>query len=169
MNIKTEGNAMATVFNDAKYSAQQIAEWFLSYNKLMKYERDAEEITNMKLQKLLYYAQGASLAINGQPLFDNPILAWPHGPVVESVYRRYKEYGSNGINAEPPEPIALNDGTQSVLEQVYDVFGQYTAWKLREMTHEEAPWATTSRGGVIGVQKIKDYFMENYIEQSAEA
>ncbi|MCI8513016.1 MAG: DUF4065 domain-containing protein [Lachnospiraceae bacterium] len=56
-----------------------------------------QDIANLKLQKLLYYAQGCFLAVAGAPLFLEDILAWQHGPVVEPVYYQYKGYGSGGI------------------------------------------------------------------------
>ncbi|GHU75690.1 hypothetical protein AGMMS49992_20150 [Clostridia bacterium] len=42
-------------------------------------------MTNLRLQSLLFYAQGWSLVLRGEPLFDDPIEAWDHGPVVPSV------------------------------------------------------------------------------------
>ena len=61
----------------AKFRAREIAEWFLAWAE------DIEaDISNLKLQKLLYYAQGHYLARTGVPLFDDVIQAWAHGPVV---------------------------------------------------------------------------------------
>lgn len=99
-------------------------------------------ISNLKLQKLVYYAQGFSLAILGEPLFDEPIEAWEHGPVVPELYHAYKGYGAEPI---PPVSFAIIDGVfdeeqLDVLEQVHAVYGQFSAWKLRNMTHEEKPW-----------------------------
>ena len=75
-------------------SAQQVADYFLA-------SADEEElVTNMKLQKLLYYAQGFHLAVHGEPLFHDPIVAWSHGPVVPEVYHRFKHNGSSGISME---------------------------------------------------------------------
>ena len=51
-------------------------------------QRDAHghETTTFALQKLLYYCQSWMLVANGRPLFDEPIVAWRHGPVVRAVY-----------------------------------------------------------------------------------
>ena len=57
-------------------------------------------ITQLKLNKLLYYAQGVYLAKKGKPLFADPIEAWEYGPVVPSIYQKYKVCGSNPIAAE---------------------------------------------------------------------
>lgn len=81
----------------AKYTAKEIAIWFLRENRIMKDDYDADSISNLKLQKLLYYAQGSYLALTNEPLFNENILAWKHGPVVNEVYQVYKKYGSDGI------------------------------------------------------------------------
>lgn len=117
------------------------------------------------LQKLLYYAQGCYLAMKDKPLFNENILAWEHGPVVNEVYQEYKQNGSNPIVFDEPYDIKKVDNeTRAILEEVFDVFGQYSAWKLREMTHEEAPWKETVRNDVIDREKIKDFFKKEYIE-----
>jgi uncharacterized phage-associated protein len=126
-------------------------------------EMDGELISNMKLQKLLYYAQGAYLAITGNVLFDDPIVAWKHGPVVEVVYHKYKGFGSSGIEYDGSDLPEFDDETESILNQVYEVFGQYSAWKLRELTHSEAPWNFAEQGEVIDLTLIKEYFSRNYI------
>ena len=50
---------------------------------------DGDDVTNLKVQKLVYYAQGFYLALNGKPLFNNDIKAWAHGPVVPELYQEY--------------------------------------------------------------------------------
>ena len=65
-----------------------------NYILSMSEEDVGDGISNLKLQKLLYYCQGTYLAIKGTPLFEHPIEAWEHGPVVPEVYHQYKEHGS---------------------------------------------------------------------------
>ena len=72
-------------------TAENVAKWFLIRNATEE-ENGADGISNLKLQKLLYYAQGCTLALKNAPLFDDPIVAWQHGPVVESIYHKYKSY-----------------------------------------------------------------------------
>ena len=150
----------------AKYTASQIANWFLKYEEYKHVSEGSDGITNMKLQKLLYYAQCAHLAMHGgEPLFDDGIEAWAHGPVVPSIYRAYKQYGSSQI---PPDPdfdgTAIDEETTSLLRDVYATFGQFSAWKLRNMTHAEAPWKDTDLDQVIPLAKMRDYFAQNYME-----
>ena len=80
------------------HSAIHVAKWFLAYNRNVMNEEGAESISNLKLQKLLYYAQGCFLAVHDKLLFADSILAWQHRPVVESVYKIYKSFGANGID-----------------------------------------------------------------------
>jgi uncharacterized phage-associated protein len=115
-------------------------------------------ISNLKLQKLLYYSQGFFLAVYDEPLFKEPIEAWTHGPVVPSVYREFKKYGSCAI--EPPKDMdfgIFDDRTAALLDEVYAVYGQFSAWKLRNMTHEEPPWKNY-RNSVIPHSALKEYF-----------
>ena len=52
----------------------------------------------------------------------------------------------------------MDNETENILEEVYENYGQYTAWKLRNMTHEEEPWKTTTRNDIISKEKIRDFF-----------
>lgn len=145
------------------YKALDIANWFLQYNDYLSNceNEDTDLISNLKLQKLLYYAQGCYLAAYDKMLFDEDIVAWRHGPVIESIYRHFKEYGSKGIDEF--DAVTIDNDTSSLLEDVYKVFGKYSAWGLRQMTHEETPWQTTEINCVIDPDVIKKYFKENYV------
>lgn len=146
------------------HTATDVAKWFLAHNRIAAADEGAEFISNLKLQKLLYYAQGCALAVTDEPLFGDEIVAWQHGPVVESVYHAYKSNGSNGIVFEDDFDFSqFTPEENELLEEVYDTFGQYSAWKLRNMTHEETPWLTTPQGAVISTGVIKDYFKREYL------
>lgn len=135
--------------------ASDVAEYFLS---LVNTE-DGEGITNLKLQKLIYYAQGFHLAISDQPLFSEDIEAWVHGPVVPEIYQAYKQYGGGPIPI--PESLDLakySEPEMELLDEIHEVFGQFSAWKLRNMTHVEPPWADTPQGEVISHAAMQRYF-----------
>ena len=147
------------------HTANEVSEWLLAYNRMKETEIGAEAISNLKLQKLLYYAQGCFLALTDRPLFSDKIVAWQHGPVVETVYQTYKHCGAGSIDfTEDFDDASFTEEEKNILIQVYEVFGQYSAWKLRNMTHEETPWKTTAPSGEISLDGIKAYFKENYIE-----
>lgn len=147
------------------HTAGEVAKWFLSYNRYLMNEEDSDYISNLKLQKLLYYAQGVFLAVNNEALFSDSIVAWKHGPVVESIYHDYKQNGSNGIVFD--EEFNFDDFSEAennLLKEVYDVFGQYSAWRLREMTHGEKPWLETEQSEEIEQDRIKAFFESEYVD-----
>ena len=146
-------------------TASEVAKWFLAQNRIAVYDEGAELISNLKLQKLLYYAQGCFLAVTGKPLFLDDLVAWMHGPVVECVYNEYVIYGSNGIVFDDDfDSSNFSDEENNLLLEVYRVFGQYSAWKLRNMTHNETPWKSTPLNSVIPNETIKEYFEQEYLE-----
>ena len=165
----------------AKYTAQDIAIWFLYKNYAEKKEKIApndeyevyEGITHLKLQKLLYYAQGVHLAITDKKLFDDDFEAWNHGPVVRNVYDTYCVFGRNQIIIpETPEnrkivsKIENDPEVKNILDLVYDNFSIYTAWQLREMTHKKgSPWEKTTNNGIIDTDLIKEYFKQEVVEE----
>jgi uncharacterized phage-associated protein len=63
--------------------AKDVAEWFINWAAS---DEESSDLTNMKLQKVLYYAQGHHVGQYGKPLFGDQIEAWSHGPVVASVW-----------------------------------------------------------------------------------
>jgi uncharacterized phage-associated protein len=131
-------------------------------HKILKKAGSADEgelITNLKLQKMLYYMQGFHLACFDTPLFDEEIEAWQYGPVVPSVYDHFKEHKSRGIEYDG-ETIDLSDREESLFNEVYRVYGKFSAIGLMNMTHEEMPWKTTPTGvgNVIPHEKMKEFF-----------
>ena len=142
-----------------KYTARDVAEYYLCCST----DRESGDlISNLKIQKLVYYAQGIHLAATGKPLFNDKIVAWTHGPVVESLYHQYKGNGNCAIDPTEGYDIPKFDkATKEILDEVYRVLGQYSAWKLREMTHTETPWINANRNGsgsVISHKDMAEYF-----------
>ena len=145
-------------------TATNVARWFLSRNQVKVMTGGADLISNLKLQKLLYYAQGIYLALYDEPLFEEPIVAWQYGPVVESVYQQYKRNESDGIRDFSPPKENFSEQEEATLQFVQKAFGQFSAWKLADMTHEETPWRDTPRNEIVSTDKIKSYFAEHYVE-----
>jgi uncharacterized phage-associated protein len=142
------------------YSATTIAKWFVDWANT-----DDAELSNLKLQKLLYYAQGHHLAVHGRPLFHEDIQAWSHGPVVPDVYHYFKGFGSGPISLTDEDPFEWDDvdpATSQFLAKVWNTYGGTAAWKLRNMTHAEPPWmdhfAQGERYTVIPEDEIRAYF-----------
>ncbi len=137
------------------HPAKDVAEYFLTLSD--PYEGDV--ITNLKLQKLCYYAQGFALVVLGRPLFSQDVLAWAHGPVVEDVYHAYKQYQAQAIPVPKEFDFDLfTPEERELLDEVWNVYGQFSAWKLRNMTHEEPPTMNTSQDKVISHDALRAYF-----------
>ena len=77
---------------DRKIKASDVSDLFLCWASI-----DGDLITNLKLQKLLYYAQAWHLAHFGSPLFSDDIEAWQYGPVIKSIYQKYSKFGNQPI------------------------------------------------------------------------
>ena len=157
-------------FEKAGYSVYDIAAWFIQRNK-QEEENGSEKITLLKLLKLLYYAEGCSLALKNKSLFNDDIVAWEHGPVVSGVYYTYNSDPYNLVLTD--EQIKrlnnISSDDQKLLEDVFDVFGQYSAWALRNKTHNEKPWLEATKHGQklkgkIDRNTMKQYFSDNYID-----
>lgn len=135
------------------YKALDIANKIISKTDL----EHGDTISNLKLQKMMYYQQGFHLAYFGTPLFDEDIVAWQYGPVVPSVYKEYKSFESNSISTSK-EGISLSDEEEEVFNIVYEEYNQFSAVALMKMTHDESPWKNTEINGVISKDKMKSYF-----------
>ena len=99
----------------------------------------------MKLQKLLYYAQGWHLAITGQPLFTDSIEAWRDGPVVPVVYSGHR--GRRKVSSWPSgNPAALDKDSVQLLDLVCASYGELSGDDLSKLTHSEDPWLQARRG-----------------------
>lgn len=163
-----------------------IAKWFVlktnAERKINQASNDSydiyEGITHLKLQKLLYFSQGVSLAEFDRPLFSDSIEAWSYGPVVKSVYEEFKKFGREFIELSISDneakdisnKISSDYKTKDVLDFVYENYAGYTAWKLVELTHEQgSPWYVTrmKNEGAIGAidnSIIKEYFEKEILE-----
>lgn len=113
-----------------------------------------EEMSPKKLQKLLYYAYSWFLTINNNSdteinnvLFDEKFEAWVHGPVLPSVYQKFKSYEFRKITEwDFNQDDSMDDEVVDVLNQVYSVYGDFTANELESITHQEAPWIKAREG-----------------------
>jgi uncharacterized phage-associated protein len=141
------------------HTALTVARYFLSIPE----EDSGELVSNLKLQKLLYYAQGYYVALNGVTtlLFKDTIYAWKHGPVIKTVYSHFSSCKDGAIpQVSPPPKLPEND--RLFLNRIHDTFGRYSAWALRDMTHKEPPWLDNYEPEVqdivIPVSDLHKYF-----------
>lgn len=119
------------------YSAFDVADYFL-----YKAQTDQQELlSNLKLQKMVYYAQGLYLAMHNKPIFKDEIKAWNYGPVIPELYTKYKKYGSAGIPVSGSfDSNSIDDDMKRFLDEVYSAFGQFSATRLSDLTHTDECW-----------------------------
>ena len=127
-------------------------------------------ISNLKLQKLVYYAQAWYLVNYGVPLFQEDFQAWIHGPVIPDLYQEYKAWGWKPIEKEVGEPSFCKE-THNFLEEVAEVYFSCDAYELERMTHQEAPWIIARKGLPIDApsnETISKESMKMYYSVRAE-
>lgn len=154
------------------FAAFEVAKWFIN-----RVNREAgDSITHLKVQKLLYFAEAWHQVIVGSDLFDEQIEAWSHGPVVREVYAKLADFGWQALDTIEPPPPEFPKETRETLELVADLYDQFTAKQLEDMTHADRPWLE-ARGGiepearctnVMAKPSIKEYFKEKYREALIE-
>lgn len=97
---------------------------------------DRVEMTNLKLNKLVYFAQAVSLKQHGIPLFSDEIQAWSYGPVEPAVYRAFQKYGKSVI-CHPEGSYETSAQLHEVAQQVMQTYGELTAFDLVRISHHE--------------------------------
>lgn len=135
----------------------------LSKNIIAYAAMNGYQVTNLKLQKTLYYVQGYYLARFGKPLFADEIVNWAYGPVVPEAYFKFCSYGAAPIEAEdiPNYFAGLGYGESGYICKVVNACLCRTARRLVEKTHTEDPWLNTFRNQPIDVMSIRDFFSKN--------
>lgn len=137
------------------------------YNDMMqeissKYDIIPEYITNLKLQKLLYYVQGHCLTLFNKPAFNEKIIAWNYGPVVEEIYQEYKDFHKKEITTKQ-RVKKISTGLEQIIKEVVINYGSIDATKLIDLTHEEEPWQNTYINTEIEKEIISNYFKKIYM------
>jgi uncharacterized phage-associated protein len=120
-------------------TAKNIANWIIDY-----YSQHGDFVSNLKLQKLIYYAQAWHLALHDKPLFNERIEAWVHGPVQPAVYGAFKKFGYLPIT----ESVAckIDAAHESHVMDVLKAYGRLQAFELEQLVHTEQPWIAARKG-----------------------
>ncbi|MCM3412672.1 Panacea domain-containing protein [Metabacillus litoralis] len=140
---------------------EHVASYLLSISK----PGTSWSITPLKLQKLLYYCQGWHMAFSkGEPLFDENLEAWEHGPVAPEIYFKYKKHRYLTIPKETFENKTKKDKSifskrqLEIINTVWESYGQFDGKYLEELTHQEEPWLDTKPNDVIKKSKMLTFF-----------
>ena len=146
---------------------------------VINYSNDKDYIiSNLKLQKILYFIQAYFLINKNNACFKEIIEAWDFGPVVPEAYHEYKQYGSGDIptiksyimfdekdiwNAKRIEfkDTIIADEDKGLIERVVDKFADYSATDLVSLTHRQSPWIDAYvpyQNNEITIKAIREYF-----------
>jgi uncharacterized phage-associated protein/DNA-binding XRE family transcriptional regulator len=131
---------------------------------------DDHDVTNMKLNKLLYFVQLAFVGQTGEPMFEQEFKGWQHGSVHLSVYHKYKQFGNKPIPAIDKEIFNLSEKETVIINQVLKnaKYGFKSAYELRSINHDDVidinPWQKARRKGDNEEIKLED--MINFYPKS---
>lgn len=143
-------------------TAEQTADYLLH----MVDVDSGDAMTNLRLQKLLYYAQAWHLAFTGHPLFEEDFEAWTHGPIVRSLFNKFKEYEWHPLPVPSSEMPEIPGESRQILGEVWEQYGQFSATYLEDLTHQEGPWID-ARGdrepgdrcsAIISKESMRNYY-----------
>lgn len=153
---KIRNKKLDSDFENLNLDVFVVAEYLIRF-----FESKEDCLTHLKLQKLLYYAQGIGLGRFNKKLFNNAFFAWDHGPVVQEIYNKYKNFGSAPLNKETSidlRELESNESAVGILNETISLYGIYSAWTLRNKTHNESPWLDTPQSEIIGDDKFIKFF-----------
>ncbi|HWS84323.1 MAG TPA: type II toxin-antitoxin system antitoxin SocA domain-containing protein [Ktedonobacteraceae bacterium] len=148
-------------------TANTVADYFLALANEIE-----ELITNLKLNKLAYYTQAWHLALFKEPMFEDKIEAWVHGPVLPVVYDTYRHFKWAPIIRHDLklEEIRQQFSTeqQELLDDIVEIYLPKTAYELEQLTRDEDPWVIARDGlepdkashNVITHDAMQKYFAE---------
>ena len=154
---------------------------FDSYYLVKIFKDNKQDITQLQIQKLMYFFEAYYMNINDcNKLYDCNFNAWMFGPVAIPLYKEYKNFGEY--------PIVLSDeklkigecisaDKKKILKELYDVFGKLDASKLVELTHMiNSPWYNKwnennkkivyGEESYISKDETKTWFKENFISEA---
>ena len=162
------------------YSSAKIANFFIDFAR-----KKQEDLTPLKLQKLLYFAHGWHLVLDdeGEPLLDEDIEAWRYGPVVPSIYHEFKDFRNKPIDRPvyrhyPDKNVFYDipklsdeeiDHLGRFLKSVWKIYAPHSAMRLSNLTHlRGTPWrelyekykGDIPKGKVLENQDLKKHFQD---------
>lgn len=148
---------------DREYSAFDLARYILK-----KCIDEDHPISNLQLQKILYYIQECFLKEKGRKAFSEPIEAWQFGPVVPEVYDEYRIYGGRTIVWIPDDSSIVwkDDKDKALIDNIVEEKRKLDPWEMVQETHKEGgAWAKIYDDGrgaykVIPIETIKEYLQK---------
>ena len=139
------------------YSALDIARYIIWYCEEKQYI-----VSNLKLQRILYFIQAKFLVEKNTPCFSEKIEAWTFGPVIPEVYQQYKIFGNAHIPCvDVQDDFKISEQDKALIDNMIDKCSKFTASQLVEITHRQTPWKKAYRSyqnNEITQLSIKEFF-----------
>lgn len=152
---ENQGKIASAAYKKAWEAATQMEALFSVSDKMLRvisylFEK-LEEVTPLMLQKMLYFVQGISYAVNHRPMFPENCQAWVHGPVYPEVYDMFRDFKYNPIEDArfaifEGKDHELTGEERRVIDLVVKTFGKYGGKVLERITHRELPWNLARKG-----------------------
>lgn len=124
---------------ESEYSAINIAAALISEADSMNLP-----VTNLALQKYLFYIQLWNMRSNKCPAFSDGIEAWRHGPVIRDIYEKFRKYISSPIDPQDKvlseNRVYLDNDTMQVVQYVLQKYSELSDWDLVRLTRATQPW-----------------------------
>lgn len=154
-------NIFRKMHKNGKKDINMIKVLSLSNYIISLFEEQNCKITNLKLQKILYYIQGYFFKHFGEEAFADEIYSWQYGPVVPVVYYQYNHCGACPLKSEGTQNIQLEQKAEALIHKIVKKCMPIPSSTLVGKTHSELPWKSTEMGSVISKQDIRMFFKFN--------
>lgn len=121
-------------------------------------------ITNLKLQKLLYYVQGEFSRCRKKRLIADDFYAWQLGPVIPKVYYKYSVF-SSAIIPSQLQTKSFDQADSIIIDEALEKYAYQSTWSLVDLSHKQDPWKYNyeifGSGALIPYETIQDFFSAN--------
>ena len=138
------------------YTAQEVAHYVIT-----KCVNDGYPISNLQLQKILYFLQVASIRAGRGVAFEDEMEAWQYGPVIPAVYYEFGRYGAMPIIATYSD-MCISGPDRELFDPVIVSCYKKTAWQLVEESHREGGAWKRIYGGAVTRRTISKEVLEQY-------
>ena len=121
----------------------------LAQYTVTKCEAEGEPISNLQLQKIMYFLQSVYCwSTKGRLLFSDEFEAWPYGPVLPDVYEQFSDYGGRLIHEKFDQSSTLPNEIKAFIDEGIEVLRKKSPWDLVKTSHApNSPWAQTWKDG----------------------
>jgi len=149
-------------FNKTDYSGRYRANDVACY-LIHKAIDNGHPISNLQLQKILYYLQVFFLQKKRYALFSDETEAWRFGPVVRDVYEKYSGFGASDLTDMDPYEVEFSQEEKNIINKILEDKSRMYPWKLVADTHEKGKaWDLVYQGGIGNKEKIPKEMLERF-------